>query len=428
MGVRAYFFGLCVLFWSFATASSQLPGKVTAIDVKKHIVHLADDKLEGRGGGYKGERSAAEYIAREFKSIGLKPAGTKAYFQEFRFHPYHSVRPWELMTSRNVLGMIEGSDPVLKKQVVVIGAHYDGQGRAGQADPTRQPPSAEAKTDEIWNSANDNATGVAAMIEIARAMKSANPKRSVLFAAFGAEEHGMTGSIYYVNHPTIPLADHIAMINLEKLGRSPETPITVAGVMSSKAWPALTETSRNTTGAKINPSPIAFPDSDHYPFSARGVPAVLIYVSSNADAHQPTDSADKIDFDRTAEAGRLALALVQGLADQTEKPDFVRSPMLDPGLIAHLATGAEVDIAKLPAGQGGLKVTGVISGLPASAAGMREGDLVIEMSGRRFAREEPLTKLMAAYQDLLQGKLGTTIPIKLLRDKQELNVTMNLRP
>jgi hypothetical protein len=383
--------------------------------------------MEGRGAGYKGEEAAAKYIAGEFKRIGLKPGGTNGYYQEFRFQPYHPIKAWEIMTSRNVLGLIEGSDPVLKNEVVVIGAHYDGQGRTGQADPTRVPSPKDAPPDEIWNSANDNATSVAAVIEIARELKATKPKRSILFAAFGAEEHGTSGSIYYVNHSIIPIANHVAMINLEKLGRGADKPFTVAGVMSSKAWAEVIKAASDGMSTKITQSPIAFPDSDHYPFSARGVPAVMLYVSGVA-AHQASDSADTIDFERTAEAARYASALVWSMANRAERPDFVRSPMLDPGLIAHLATGAEVDAIGIQSGQGGLKVTGVISGLPADKAGLREGDLITEFGGRPFAREEPLQKLMAVFQDLLQGKLGVSLPIKVLRDKQTLDMTLNLRP
>lgn len=414
---------LCVFCLVLLTCG--VSGQITADSVRPHIVRLADDKLEGRGAGYEGEKAAAKYIAAEFKRAGLKPAGTKGYFQEFRFQPYHPITAWEVFTSRNVIGLIEGSDPVLKNEVVVIGAHYDGQGRAGQADPTRQPNPAGAPADEIWNSANDNATSVAAVIVLARAMRAAKPKRSILFIAFGAEEHGMSGSIHYVNHSLIPIANHVAMINLEKLGRSPAKPFTVAGVMSSKSWPAVIGAA--SAGAKIVQSPIAFPDSDHYPFGARGVPAVMFYVSG-VEAHQASDTSDTIDFERTAEAARYALAMVKALADSAERPAFVRSPMLDPGLIAHLATGAEVDAAGIPNGNGGLKVTGVISGMPADRAGVREGDLVLEMSGRTFAREEPLQKLMATYQDMLQGKLGVSIPMKVLRSKQTLTMTLDLRP
>jgi hypothetical protein len=417
-----------VVFSSFVIAvSGQTGTPITASAVKPHIVELADDRLEGRGAGYKGERMAAEYIAREFKRIGLKPVGGRGYFQDFKFHPYHPTKPWQMMTSRNVLGLLEGSDPILKKEIVVVGAHYDGQGQTEQADPTRQMPPAGAVGDEIWNSANDNATSIAAIIEIARSLKTTPAKRSILFAAFGAEEHGMTGAIHYVNHPVFPIAEHVAMINLEKLGRSPEKPFTVAGITSSKAWAEIVASAGKSTGVKVASNPVAFPDSDHYPFGARGVPALMVSVSSNLDAHLPTDHADKIDFERVAEGARYAMTVVKATADRPEKLELVRSPMLDPGMIAHLATGAEADAAGLEPGQGGLKVTGVITGLPADKAGLREGDFVIAMNDRPFARDVPLAILMGEFLGLLQGKMGVNIPVKLLRNKQTASVILNLR-
>ena len=420
---------LCWLLLLPLTPSAQSV-QITADAVKRHVVRLADDELEGRGAGYKGEKTAAEYIAGEFKKIGLKPVGDKgSYFQNFKFHAYHPPKPWEQLSSRNVIGSIEGSDPNLRKEIVVIGAHYDGQGREGQADPTRQAPP-PGTTDIIWNSANDNASSIAALIEIARTLKSQTvaPKRTILFIAFGAEEHGMVGSIYYVNNPVFPIADHVAMINLEKLGREPDKPLSVLGTISSKSWTAAIENAQATTPRKVAPNPIAFPDSDHYPFGSRGVPAVMILVSTSADAHLPSDTSDKLDYDRVAEAGRFAIATLLSVANDDARPVFVASPMLDPGLIGHLATGAEDDISGVPKGQGGLKVTGVITGRPASRAGFREGDLVLVFGERQLLREEPLNVLMGEYQKMLQGKLGLQIPMKVLRDGKMLDLTLDLRP
>src|SRR5262245_12611894 len=191
--------------------------------VRPIIVKLSSDEFDGRGAGYPGEKMAADFIAEEFKKIGLEPVGDRvgrSYFQEFKFHPRYPVVPWEMLTSRNVLGFIEGSDPALKREIVVLGAHYDGQGRTGQADPVRfYPKGPEAQSDPIWNSANDNATGVSAVLAAARAIKQGRllMKRSILFAAFGGEEHGMAGSIRYVTTPAFELDRHVAMINFEKL-------------------------------------------------------------------------------------------------------------------------------------------------------------------------------------------------------------------
>lgn len=404
---------------------------ITAEALKRHVVTLADDKLEGRGGGYAGELKAATYIANEFKRIGLAPMGDAnrgrpSYFQEFKFHSYHPVKPWEIMTSRNVLGMIEGSDPQLKNEIVVIGAHYDGQGRAGQADPTRVPTTG---SDQIWNSANDNATSVAAILEIARAIKMGKiaTKRSVLFIAFGAEEHGMSGSIHYVTHPAFALNKHVAMINLEKLGRSPEKPLTVNGAASSPSWQKTLTAAQERTKTKVSVNPFAFPDSDHYPFSVSRIPSIMFYVAG-VEAHQASDSADKIDFARNAEAARHALAMLLEAANQPVRPEFVAPPFLDLGLIAHLATNAEADAFGLTGNASGLKVTAVLPGLPGAAAGLKPGDLIVKFGDFEPHRDHTLASLMAMHRQILEGKFGKSFRAVVLRNGKQVEMTVETLP
>lgn len=414
--------------------SSPTPEVITAGMVKRHIVTLAADNFEGRGAGYRGERKAAAYIANEFKKIGLKPIGDlrrgrRNYFQDFEFQPSHPVTPWEVLSSRNVLGVIEGGE--LKKEIVVVGAHYDGQGRAGQADPLRAPAAGNSAKDEIWNSANDNAASVAAIIEIARAIKSQKltPRRSILFIAFGAEEHGMAGSMYYVAHPVFPLTDHVAMINLEKLGRAPEKQFSLNGVATSAVWSDVLKAALQKTNTRVAPNvPFVIPDSDHYPFGASRVPAVMFYVSSNLDdAHQPQDTADKIDFDRTAAAARFVMTMLLDIADRQMRPEYVPSPIPDLGLIGHLATNAEADARGLRPPRSGLKVTGVIPGLPAWNAGLQPGDFIVEFANYRFSRSDAVPMLMQMYREILEGKRGSSLPAKVIRDQKQLDLIVKLR-
>lgn len=172
-----------------------------------HIRVLADDAFEGRGAGYPGEARAADYIAGRFREIGLRPVvrgvdGTDGLIQTFRFHPRGPERPGQTLESRNVIGFLEGADPALRDEIVVLGAHHDGQGRDGQADTDRYPPPEPAAAsgptpppDLIWNSADDNASSVAVLIEVARLVAGqgadgAGPppsRRSILFVTFGAD-------------------------------------------------------------------------------------------------------------------------------------------------------------------------------------------------------------------------------------------------
>lgn len=421
---------------SFAqTETSSAASSIKAEQLRSHVMTLADDRLEGRGAGYSGERRAAEYIAAEFKKIGLAPGGDtvkrkRTFFQEFQFQAMHPVKPWELLRSQNVIGFIEGQDSSKKKEIVVIGAHYDGQGRTGQADPMRFPASDKSVTDEIWNSANDNAASVATMLEIARFLKheKIRPRRSIVFIAFGAEEHGMCGSMYYVDHATFPLADHVAMINMEKLGRSPGKPLGINGGGSSSIWPELLKAAQEETKAKIAfGNPFSFPESDHYPFSASKIPAIMLLAGGAADSHQPSDTADKIDYERVAEAGRYVMATLLKLADREDRPAFVASPIPDPGLSVHLATAAEADARGVPAPASGLKVTGVIAGLAAASAGLKQGDLIIEFGDYRFRRDDTLASLMTMHREVLEGKHGNRLKLKVIRNDKTLELFIDLK-
>jgi hypothetical protein len=404
---------------------------ITADDVKRHVVELAGDAYEGRNAGYAGERRAAEYITAEFKRIGLTPAGDAGgYQQPFSFHAMHPVTPWEVLRSQNVLARIDGVDPSLRKEIVVIGAHYDGQGRTGQADPFRLNAPGANPADEIWNSANDNAASVAALLEIARQMKRAGvaPKRTVLFIAFGAEEPGMNGSIHYVAHPIAPLSDHVAMINIEKIGRVPDKPFNTNGHATSPVWDEVLKTAQVQAGAVIAPgNPFVIPESDHYAFAISRIPAIMLIVSGAPDSHLPSDTADRIDFDRVAQAARLVMQVSIDLASRSARPAFSPSPIPDLGLSAHLATPAEADARGVPDPYSGLKVTGVIAGLPAAAAGLQPGDLIVDIANSQFKRNDSLAAMMTAHREILEGKRGVVLPMKVLRGTTPLDLVMKLR-
>jgi hypothetical protein len=415
-----------------AAAGILVPMVQDAISIealRRHTEELASDGYEGRGAGYPGEQRAGEYIAAQFKRIGLVPAGDGgSYFQEFSFQPSHPVKPWEVFKSRNVIGRVDGADPVLKREVVVIGAHYDGQGRTGQADPFRLTAPDDAADDEIWNSANDNASGVAAMLEIARVLEQsgAPPGRSVLFIAFGAEEHGMSGSIHYVAHPAAPLTDHVAMINLEKLGRAPDKPFSTAGDATSAIWAAVLESAKQHASAQVvTANPFAIPESDHYPFAASRIPAIMLYVGT--PAHQRSDSADRLDFNRVAQGARLAQSMMLDLARLPQRPSYAPSPMPDMGLSALLVSAAEADARGVAPPYGGLKVTGVIAGLPADKAGLQPGDFIVEFAKYQFRRDDQVPALMAMMREILEGKRGYSLPLTVVRGTKRLDLVMNLR-
>jgi len=416
-------------------SSPELLKLITPEAVRPIVFSLSADEFEGRGAGYAGEKKAAQFMAREFQRIGLSPAGDRtrvgrSYFQEFKFHPRHPIVPWEMLTSRNVLGLVEGADPVLKQEIVVIGAHYDGQGRLGQADPFRRPPlEVSDKGAQVWPSANDNLTGVAAVLAAAAAITQArvHPKRSILFIAFGCEEHGQSGSIEYVTHPSFDWNRHVAMINYEKLGRAPDKPLTAGATGTSPTWREILGQAAGLTGTQVKtPLPFVIPDSDHYPFAARGIPAIVFSVNGADEAHRPTDVADKIDYARVAEYARFGLLVLMEVANRPDRLVYADVRGLDPGMIAHLVTDQEANAAGLIAPDTGLKVTGIIPGGAADRAGLKAGDLIFKGGDVTFRRDMTLAVLQKMQMEIATGQRGMQLPMTILRRGKQLQLVVHL--
>jgi hypothetical protein len=368
---------------------------IGAGDVKRHVEELASDPYEGRGAGYVGEDKAAAYIEAQFKAIGLRPAGDsspagRSFRQRFQFHPRGPELPGQVLTSRNVLGFLEGEDEALRRDIVVLGAHHDGQGLAGQADADRFPAPDGSEEDTVWNSADDNASSVAALIEVARAIRLGHDRhrRSLMFVTFGAEEHALNGSVHYVTNPPYPLERHVAMVNLEKLGRAEDQELAAASTGTCLCWDGILADANAATGWKVR-SAIAeiIPDTDHYPFAADGIPAIVLGTIHEEDTHRPGDSADKIGYDLLAARAEYVRAVLLDLANRSDAPRFAGAAGNDVGMIPVVASDSEIRILGLPAGSGALKVSGVIPGLPAERAGLVPGDFIVRVNGRTLKKD-----------------------------------------
>ncbi len=381
---------------SYALQNKNRINLVKEQNLRKHLFEIASDEYEGRGAGHRGERKAAEYIANHFKEYGLKPAGDKlnkkrTYFQYFKFHARKPLKSFQTLDSQNVLGFIEGSDKKLKKEIVVIGCHYDGQGMKGQSDGGRYEPKDKNSKDFIWNSADDNATSVAVLLEVARIIseQKLKPKRSILFIAFGAEEHALNGSAFYVENPVFKWKRHYAMLNLEKLGRIPEgTPITASGG-TSPIWEKITNIANQKTGMEVKSLiPELISDTDHYPFAMRKLPAMVIGMAHEKDTHLPTDSVDKISFDKLAERTNYVLTAFLELANSIEKMSFTGDLSNEVGFMPVVASRHEIKQIGLGSNRGGYKVSMIISNFPADKAGLKLGDVIIAMDGKNFTDKD----------------------------------------
>jgi hypothetical protein len=383
-----------------ATAAS-LQGvlrEVTAGRLEAHVTELASDDYEGRGAGYPGEVRATAYIAERFAASGLQPVGDSlgghpTFWQQFQLHPRRPPAPWAVFRSRNVLGYLAGADSALSREIVVIGAHHDGQGMAGQANMGRRPPpDSAAVEDTIYNSANDNGAAVAALLAIAEAMQRADlrTKRSILFVTFGAEEHGLVGSLHYVAAPAFAWERHVAMINLEMIGWGPDRPLNARASGTSPAWPAALDRVEELLEVEITRrTPQLTNDTDHYGFGARGVPAIHFGVGGAREHyHAVSDTPDRVDYRALATRARIALATLVAVADMPERPPFVDLERLDAGVTGTDATPDELDMVGLDPERGGVKLTAVVPGLAGDRAGLEAGDLVLAIDGRSLTREE----------------------------------------
>lgn len=302
----------------------------TPAEARRLLSLIADDSLQGRFTGSAGAMAAARIIAAEMRRAGLEPAGDSAFFQRVPIYAAASTRPGGREVPRlaesfaaldtfpaaqrrravNVVGILRGSDPVMRDEFVIVGAHYDHVGANGGA---------AVAGDSIFNGADDDASGVVAMLETARQLAAGGaPKRSVLFVAFIGEENGMTGTRWYLRAPVRPLERTVADLQIEMIGR-PDSLVGGAG----KAW--LTGYERSTLGEMLAAAGIAvvadprpdqnfFRRSDNFPFAQQGIPAHTISsFGGHADYHRVSDEVGTIDFahfaaviNATARAVRVA--------------------------------------------------------------------------------------------------------------------------
>jgi hypothetical protein len=387
------------------------PAEITAgfTEPLATVRYLADDALEGRMSGSDGEHCAGEFIAARMASIGLRGAGEGgSYFQHVPLAS--TLQPHAPQgTGRNVVGLLEGSDPSLKHEIIVIGAHYDhlGWGAFNSLDSTRA----------VHNGADDNASGVSAMLRVASLLaQGQRPARSVLFTAFTGEELGLLGSAYFVRSPTIPLRDARAMINMDMVGRLGDAALIVYGVGTAREWPALLQYQAGAAGVRLAEHPEGYGFSDHTSFYAQGVPVLHLFTNVHADYHKPTDDWQKIDAAGIDKVAAMVTGLARVLGDPAARLTFVPGEekparMVDDGSRAYL--GTVPDFSPVPRG---VLLSGVTPGSPGDRAGMRRGDILIRLGGQDIRDLQGFTKALQAHRP------GDEVDVGLLREGQEITL------
>lgn len=340
--------------------------------IKTDVVYLASDYLEGRETGLKGEQLAAEYIAWRFDAIGLTPKGDQgSWFNEFDFkfksHPHDENG--EERVGKNVVAFLDNE----AENTVVIGAHYDhlGYGVSGSRH-TGEPA--------IHNGADDNASGIAAMLYIAQQLQNmSNAKaNNYLFIAFSGEELGLIGSKRYVESPTIDLGTVNYMLNMDMVGRLNEEKIlAIAGVGTSPSWASILERIK-VGGIKTNTSESGVGPSDHTSFYLEDIPVLHLFTGQHNEYHKPGDDTDLINFSGLMATSDFLLAIIKK-ANGLERLEFSATVNKSEG---RQSTAYKVSLGVMPDyvyGGKGMRVDSVIEDRPGHNAGMQAKDVILKM-------------------------------------------------
>lgn len=327
--------------------------------------------------------------------------------------------------TRNVVGLLPGRGE-LAKEYVVVGAHFDHLGFGGQG-------SFQPDLHAIHNGADDNASGVAGMLCAAKLLSAreaeAMERRSLLFVGFSAEEIGLGGSAWFVEHlPTGRIADVAAMINLDMVGRMKANQLNVLGADSSKAWDALiAEANKSAPSVQISAGGDGYGPSDHSSFYAAGVPVVHLFTGAHDQYHSPADDADLLNFAGGADVTRITAALADGTR-RGPRPDYVRTSAAAPGGGDSRGYGAYFgsvpDYSAMEATSGGVKLSDVRPNSPAEKGGLKKGDVIIGMAGITINNLYDMTFVLREHRP------GDTIDVIVKRDgtEKKLRATLSQRP
>ncbi|QBQ55070.1 M20/M25/M40 family metallo-hydrolase [Nitrosococcus wardiae] len=388
----------------------ELPPLFKAQRMMQDIAYLANPKMAGRGLGTPELDQAAQYIAHEFQAAGLKPGGNGgSYYQTWTTTV---GEPERTVTLRNVVAILPGTRPELPQ--VVVGAHYDHLGRGW-------PDVHQGDEGKIHPGADDNASGIAVMLELARVLGPHwRPERTVVWVAFTAEEAGKLGSAHYLQHlGESPANATMAMLNLDTVGRLNSGELLVLAANSAREWVHIFRGIGFVTGVPIKTVPQDIGSSDHTSFLAAGIPAVQLFTGPHADFHRPTDTMDKINPEGLS---KIAAVLKEAVEYLAFRPDPLHSQQLakqekerdQPSQSRRVVLGTVPDFSW--AGTG-VRLSGVTPDTPAETVGLQKNDIIIRLN-------DTAIHTLADFANVLRAlKAGDSLTIEFLRDQQQQTVT-----
>ncbi|HEY5314099.1 MAG TPA: M28 family peptidase [Pirellulales bacterium] len=315
---------------------------------------------------------------------------------------------------KNVIGVLEGEGPHAD-ETIVVGAHYDHLGFGGEGSfvPEKR---------EIHNGADDNASGTADLIEVARRLSTRGKRlpRRVVFIAFTGEERGLLGSAYYCRHPLFPLDKTVAMLNMDMVGRLSDAKLTVQGVDTAKQFGEVLDKANAEYNFKITRQTGGFGPSDHSSFYGHKIPVLHFFTGIHKDYHRPSDDFDKINVPGMRQVAGLVTDVALALAEAESRPTYQESkrpPMAGGGGGDRPYFGSIPDFAPTEPGYG---ISGVTSGSPADKGGLKAGDIIIKLGESRIGNLEDFDSALRKH------KGGDKVPVVVRRSGKELTLTVKL--
>lgn len=316
-------------------------------------------------------------------------------------------------TGINVAAILEGKDPKLADEYIVIGGHYDhiGWGETGSLYRGNEK--------QIHNGADDNASGTAAVLELAEKFSFLkNNKRSIIFAAFAGEELGLLGSSYFVKNLPVPSDKIIAMLNFDMVGRlNDEKNLVVSGAGTSTVWKNLLNDENKDFNFKLSLNDDGYGGSDHSSFYSQKIPVLFFFTGLHDDYHRPTDDPEKINAAGQEQVVNYAYNIAYKIVNEEKKPDYVNVPRKDSG------RGFKVYVGTIPdytAQANGFRISGVNEGSPAQKAGLKEGDIITNFGGKKVGDIYDYTKALGDFSP------GQEIDIEIMRDGKPLKLKLKL--
>ncbi|WP_042240310.1 M20/M25/M40 family metallo-hydrolase [Jejuia pallidilutea] len=365
---------------------------VAPVTIQDDVVFLSADSLEGRQAGTDGERIAANYIANRFENLGLEQKGTSGYFQTFSFKPKtnphqtvtYTVKDGDsTITGTNVLAYLNNN----AENTIVIGAHYDHLGYGAEGSLHRGEKA-------IHNGADDNASGVAVMLNLAEKLKGKNTNNNYLFMAFSGEEMGLLGSNYFVKNPTIDTKKVNYMINMDMVGRlKADSTLAVYGVGTSPILKQTLKAHNNSFKLIVKESGIG--PSDHTSFYNADIPVLHFFTGQHEDYHKPSDDFDKLNYQGMQTISNYIFEVISDLDDNGKLP--FRKTKNESEETPRFKVGLGVIPDYMFDGKG-MRIDGLSEDKPAQKAGLQKGDIVVKLGDSTVVDMMSYMKVLATFE------------------------------